>query len=300
MESFEDKLASLRAELRYYESQIYTQINAIHGAGVLGGFSESGGSVGGAGDGDGAGAGRVLPIDLRNDPRKALPLLQSDVHALLQEAHKTANFYELHKSELQDCEYLIETITTIVSVTDLIVKTETAVNSFDLLKSTCLTQELRSKLLSLPSSNSEIGSGAVCAHLRREAQIVIFRLHARLRRLIMHSIVIEKGRIVVNKVLKGMLNDDETILAESVSLTDIWTAIATVDQQLTGEIIDSLISEIWALVMLPLWREKRVSAPRTSHSDGISVLEFDVGSTSMWTVGDGKQYLAIIQDGTYC
>lgn len=273
MEDFKEKLASLRAELRYYEDQIYSQISAIHGHG----------GVAFGGDKTSSGHGRKPAVDLRNDPRNALPLLENDVHALLKEAQKSSEYFELHKDEIRECGLLIETVKTVVSITDLLSKVEAAVNSYDIVGSTELISDLRSQLALLPSSQSEIGSGPVCSYLVRESHIVIFRLNARLRKIMTHCITVDKGRILVNKVVKGILDDEETILAQPLDLSSVWMALLATDKQLCQEIAISLVKDIWTHIMLPLWKEKKGCAPRVSQRNEVSVLEIDFGSAA---VGD--------------
>lgn len=60
--SLEEKLASLKQELKYYESQISAQISAINSAQ------------------------RLNSIDLKSDPRNALPLLQAEVVEMIKES----------------------------------------------------------------------------------------------------------------------------------------------------------------------------------------------------------------------
>jgi hypothetical protein len=262
MESLEDKLASLKGELKYYEQQIYQQVSAINSS-LSSAISQE--------------------IDLKSDPRNAIPLLQNDVNALLKEAHKTKAYVAANKETLDECASLVDTMKYVVSLAELISKCEDAVNTYDITNAAILVQELKNKLQDLPKDNTEIGSGAVCSHLRRESQVVVYRQQARLKRLIQHCISVEKGRIVINKVLKGMLQEEEIILQEPLALSSVWTAIITADETFLQEIVDSLVSDVWMLIMVPLWKERKAQAPRVNCGDEVSALEFEAIANGMAT-----------------
>lgn len=252
-ETFSERVASLRSELQSYGRDISDHMQSLFGAQPT--------------------ALTVQPIDLTLNPLNAIPMLQNDVLELLKESKSQGEDSATSREELRECEKLVSTMKKLADVIDAIETATKYTSSCDLKKACESLASLEAKVEGLPSVNTEVGSGAVVALLRKEAKLVRYQFSARVRRLMKASYQISAGRITVTKLLAGVIKGEEDVPAEPLPLADIWTALLATEQAeaTTTDILHSL----WTHILLPLWKEKRVAAPKISIDEQQSSLCFE-------------------------
>jgi hypothetical protein len=141
-------------------------------------------------------------VNLKNDPRNAIKMLQHDVIDCLQSASERSLIREEYASDIDNCRDLIEIISKVSIISTTLVQCEEAVGGSDLLLAYKLISEIKVMLVDIPAPNTEIGTGAVCTILRKEARLLRSRLQARMKRLLGNCIVFEYGRLSITKKLK--------------------------------------------------------------------------------------------------
>lgn len=243
-----EKISSLKQELKFYGDEIVKQVTAIHS------------SVAGS-------------INLRNDPRNALQILQEDVSSLLLEAQTHSQHISAHKQELDECKEMMLIISKVSDVADAVSKCDEAIQGSDVVKAAEMVNQLKTKLSSLPPPNSEISTGKVCSLLCRESQIQRFRFVARLRRLLAASVRVEVGSIHVIKSLSGMLQGEDLIIQTPLRLEDIWRAVLAVGDE--DSCLKPIVEDIWCKVLKPQWKERKLNLPHIVRSSEASELVFD-------------------------
>ena len=228
-------------------------------------------------------------INLKNDPRNAIKVLQHEVLDCLETAQERGAYRERFAADVEQCRTLMDTISQVASASDKVVRCDEAVGGADLQLARKLLAEVRQALDALPAPNTEVGTGAVCRVLRREARLLNARFHAKLRRLLSNCIVCECGRLSVTKRLKGMLRGggEEMILDVGIELADIWACLVSIDS--AEESVRGVVDSVWQAVLKPLWRERRAQAPHVVLGDEHSELVFDsvVRDHSLSAAGGG-------------
>ena len=229
-------------------------------------------------------------VNLKNDPRNAIKMLQQEVLDCLETAQERGNYRERFAADVESCRTLMEVINHVSIASEKIVRCDEAVGGVDLKLACQLILEVKKSLEMLPGTNTELGTGAVCRVLRRESRLLSSRFHAKLRRLLSNCIVCECGRLNVTKRLKGMLRGcgEDMILDDSIDLSDIWACLVSINcaKDSVHEVIDS----VWQALLKPLWKERRAQSPHVYVGDEHSELVFDnvVRDHSLLTAAAGS------------
>jgi hypothetical protein len=252
-ESFSERILSLRAELGACGKEIVAQITALYSEGKDG----------------------IAQINLKNDPRNAIKVLQHDVLDCLQEAKTRSDLRDSYASDLNECKALLDVILKVSTASEKIIKLEEAVGGSDIRKTSVLVAEVKDALGELPSPNSELGTGVVCTSLRKEARILRSRFQARVKRFLGNCIICEQGRITVVKQLNGVVrgSGEDILLDRAINLADIWAALVATNS--ADESVDSVVDAIWNSVLKPLWKEKKTQSPGIFTGDDTSELVFE-------------------------
>ena len=234
-------------------------------------------------------------VNLKNDPRNAIKMLQQEVLDCLETAQDRGNYREKFATDVESCRSLMDVINHVSIASEKIVRCDEAVGGVDLKLACQLITEVKKSLEMLPGTNTELGTGAVCRVLRRESRLLSSRFQAKLRRLLSNCIVCECGRLTVTKRLKGMLRGygEEMILDDSIDLSDIWACLVSIN--CAKEIVHEVIDSVWQALIKPLWKERRAQSPHVYVGDEHSELVFDnvVRDHSLLTTGSGNSSASV-------
>jgi hypothetical protein len=201
----------------------------------------------------------------------------------MKEIKDHTEYQQKHSNEIADCKLLTESLEKISFASYSLKSCEEIVLGNDILAACRALSEMETVMRNaLPTEkNLVVTAGAVHQMLKREAKIIRSRFTSRLRRLLQDFIQISRGRIVVHRVLTGILRSENTLLSSELQLDDILAALVLmngggVSGSNLEEIILSLLQEIWSCVIYPLWREKKPLTPRINSSGTQSefILEF--------------------------
>ena len=234
-------------------------------------------------------------VNLKNDPRNAIKMLQQEVLDCLETAQDRGNYREKFATDVESCRSLMDVINHVSIASEKIVRCDEAVGGVDLKLACQLITEVKKSLEMLPGTNTELGTGAVCRVLRRESRLLSSRFQAKLRRLLSNCIVCECGRLNVTKRLKGMLRGygEEMILDDSIDLSDIWACLVSIN--CAKESVHEVIDSVWQALIKPLWKERRAQSPHVYVGDEHSELVFDnvVRDHSLLTTGSGNSSASV-------
>jgi hypothetical protein len=212
--------------------------------------------------------------------------LKSDVIDLMKEIKDHTEYQQRYASEIADCKLLTESLERISLASYSLKSCEEIVLGTDILAACQALSEMEAVMnRALPTEKKLlVTSGAVYQMLKREAKILRSRFTSRLRRLLQDFIQISRGRIVVHRVLSGILRSDNTLLSSELQLDDVLAALVLMGTSSSPgggsnleEIIANILQEVWSCVIYPLWREKKPLTPRINNTGGNSsefVLEF--------------------------
>lgn len=245
---FDQRLASLKADLKVYGKEIVDHVTSLYGINVP-----------------------DSRFELKNDAFSMLNVLQIDVAEIIKEAQEKNEFRAQHSSEIEECSRLANLLTQISNIVDRITECETLVNKISLIPACKAIEQISATLDKLPGTNTEIGSGAVCSLLKKENKLLHCRLTSKLNRILKESIQFEYGHISVHSELKGVLRSEDTIINDPIKLSDVWRAVNLSNR--TDEAVDDLLRNLWTYILKPLWREKRAQAPRLSRLEEHCVSE---------------------------
>ncbi len=152
----------------------------------------------------------------------------------------------------------------ISTVSDSLLQAEEKVTGTDFQGTVSAIAAMDSAIDQLPSDRSDLGNGMVCRLLRKEASVLRSRFHARLRRLLLQCVTIERGRILVTKQLKGVVRDERVLLVDPVSISDVLQSLLAVGK--AQGVLNEIMMSIWQELLKPLWREKKITTPRIYSS----------------------------------
>jgi hypothetical protein len=250
-ESFEHRISTLQVELDSCMKDIVEHVSSLY-------------------------APENIPTNLRNDPRNAVKILHHDVLDVLRAAQDRASYREKFASDIDNCKSLMDVIEKVSICSEKIAKCDDAVSGTDVRLASKLIEEVRVAVDALPGPNTEIGTGAVCSILRKEARTLKARFHAKLRRLLGNCIVCECGRVTVTKRLKGMVRgcgEDLLLVEDGIELSDIWAALISIDG--AEESVSGVVESIWGTLLRPLWKERKALTPSTFSNDERAEIVFD-------------------------
>ena len=236
-EEFGERVRSLRSELDSYGKEIMRQLTALY-----------------------TNCGSATLVNLKSDPRNALKILRHDVVEMLSTCAAKSEYNRRFAADLAECDSLLQVLRTVSATGDALAQCEDAVVGADVLGACRQLSQLDESLAQLPSPNSELGSGQVCAILRREAASLRHRFHARLRRLLRHSLQFSVGACSVARRLRGIVPGEEAILEPPLPLRDLWAALALCPADLEHECVDWVVERAWGCLLRPLWRERKGAA----------------------------------------
>ena len=102
-----------------------------------------------------------------------MKVLRSDVLELLEDCKEnTVNFTEESREDLADCSMLVDILGKVVALTEAMTACEQSLSSSNLSKTIDLIGVMEDRLVELPATCSEYGSGNLCNLLRREVGIM--------------------------------------------------------------------------------------------------------------------------------
>lgn len=242
MESLEDQLKLLKADLKSYGDEIISHIQSLHSSSHEG------------------------VISIKNDPKMIVQMLQQEVIQLTKESDNIAEEFE--NVDIDECQVLIQTLSNLSTAAEMVTVCDEQLDSHNLLAICKHLENFNIVLTKLPSVDTEIGSGKVCALLRREYAILHSRFVARLQRLLRNCIHVEISKIYVNKSLSSsdLLNEEDYIDSECIPLVDIWTALSLCSEDAFNDCIDMIVVEIYTKIIRPLWKFKKVQFPRIQRT----------------------------------
>lgn len=220
-DNFQQRINNLESELKISGNNIMNHISSL--------YSDNESSV----------------INLKNDPRNAIKLLQHDVLDCLQSTQERAEIRKEFADDVENCSNLIDIISKVSSISMKITQCQEAISSTNLIFACNLIIEIKNLLSELPASNTEIGTGEVCTILRKETRYLQSRLLARIKRLLGNCIVCELGKLNITKKLKGVIHGcgEDVLLESCIDLSDIWEALLSIGD--VEESIGSVIDSIW-------------------------------------------------------
>jgi hypothetical protein len=253
MEQFNQRLSSLKADLALYGDDIVAHINSLYNVTTMG-----------------------SRFELKNDPFGMLGVLQVDVAELLKETQLKADFKTAHAADIDECKRLITVLSHVSQTVDKITECEALVTKMSLIAACNGLSQLKVLLDGLPSPSTELGIGKVCQVLCKEQKLLQARLRAKTVRIFKEAVQFEFGRVTVHRELKGILRAEDAIIQDPIALRDVWRALEQLEQE--GSAVDLVLSSTWTYVLKPLWREKKLQAPRTSRLEEPSVSELVLDS----------------------
>ncbi len=218
----------------------------------------------------------LTPVNLKNDPRNAMKMLQHEVLDCTETVQERGgNYRERFASDMERCRDLMESIVQISTASEKIVRCDEVVGGVDLKLANKLIAEVKQSMAVFPLSCADASRGTVIKTLRREARLLSSRFQAKLRRLLGNCIVCECGRLSVTKRLKGMLRGcgEDMILETGIDLADIWEGLVSISS--VEDSIAGVIESVWQAVLKPLWKERRPQAPRSYAGDEQAEMVFE-------------------------
>ena len=202
-----------------------------------------------------------------------IKIYKQDVVEILKKARNKSEYLNEIKPHIDSCEKSIEIISSVLAASDSIAKVHDFLGDSNLFLICEALASMKNSLSALPADQTELGSGRVCTYLRREGKVLQNRLNTRLRRLLSACIVTESGRISVRKKLKGMIKGEDKLIEDPILLADIFESLKKCG--IIDSSIDDVLSRVWALVISPLWREKKYCPAIVNLSADYSELYFD-------------------------
>jgi hypothetical protein len=246
MDYFDDKIVNLKAELTSYSKDIMVLLNGIYGSNS---FPTSH-------------KGEETKYDLKNNPLQMIQYLKLELTELLEQSQENKEILKRYENDLNYCNELINILNNISKIIDLF-------NSIELLLSKCkfvdaseVLIKLENEINALPKLNQEINSGYIYKIIRNERNLIKIRFKNLMRKIFNEFVVIETGSVKIQRKISDYLKCEEKVLDQPILLKDILTAIENVD--FVSDIIDEITDNIWKLLLVPLWKEKKVQAPSIS------------------------------------
>jgi hypothetical protein len=250
-DSIEDQITSLRSELKTYGDDIINHISTLYSS-------------------------NSSSIDLKNDPRNMLKIIKHDIAQLLQEAQTESEYNEANLTAIRECEQLAVALDTIAVASTAIAQCSETIMGADIIAACSAIFDIEKLMKSIPGENTAHGSGAVCEMLRRESNMLRTRFMSRLGRLLQDCVHISRGRISISKELTGVLRSEDSLLASAVQLADIWSALIAVGGNKVDSVIGGIISNLWKDILSPLWKERKIQAPRLAINGPQAELAIDL------------------------
>ena len=252
-ELLEDRIAGLRAELDQYGKELIAMVQAIYGRHEKG-----------------------PAFDLKNSPFQMINVLKQDVVDLIQSAQEQSQYMQQYKADITYCKELADILVTITNIVESMNTFEDHFTSLKLLQCCSILKQIEKGIAKLPGENSHLGAGRVCHELRNEKKLLRSRLISKLRRILSEAIQFDYGSITVNKHITGYLRVEDRVLDEPLELTELLKA--SVESECIGDVLDSVLVDMWTYVLVPLWKEKKVQAPNIIISKERA--EFQLGSVA--------------------
>ena len=205
-------------------------------------------------------------------------------------SQKQHDYMKQHADEMAKCESLLVILDTVHFVGGLIRNCEDGIEGADL--DGCCEQldKLNKSLSDLPSPRSEYGAGKVCVDLRREGGKLMLRFEARLTKLIESCILVQNGKVKVNRAHLDSASNSST------SLQDAWKALSRLNASLCNQQIDHLMGMLLSRMISPLLLSLYFDTKETDIS-GMTP-ESIIKETCDDTGGRELQCLAIIEGQT--
>jgi hypothetical protein len=246
MDYFDDKIVNLKAELTSYSKDIMVLLNGIYGSNSFPTSSKGG----------------ETKYDLKNNPLQMIQYLKLELTELLEQSQENKEILKRYENDLNYCNELINILNNISKIIDLF-------NSIELLLSKCkfvdaseVLIKLENEISALPKLNQEINSGYIYKIIRNERNLIKIRFKNLMRKIFNEFVVIETGSVKIQRKISDYLKCEEKVLDQPILLKDILTAIENVD--FVSDIIDEITDNIWKLLLVPLWKERKVQAPSIS------------------------------------
>lgn len=286
LESIDERILSLSSDLKSYGKEIVDFVGSQYSINSsIGKFKQE----------------LNLNINLKSDPKNAIPILRSDLNEILAENSNNRSNQNENLKEMEIQLHLLENISTIC---DSIMKCEEFTNKYDLMAASKIIKSLETSIsTSLPNPNTEYGSGVICTTLIKEVKLLKYRLQSTIRRLILNCFVVDFGRITILKSLKGLIRSEEAIIDNPIYLTDLWHSmllLETSNESTSGglqTLINDILKTLWLNVMKPLWKEKKFSLAKVITNEENAILTFEnmIRDSFRTTTGDvpidGSAYL---------
>ena len=199
-------------------------------------------------------------------------MLQTEILDLLSESRQKSEIVKKYGSVLKECESIVAVLSEISASSERVVQVEERISGSDLSACVAAIDSMKTTLSRLPSDRTDIGAGVTCRVLQNEGTILASRFHSRLRRLVQQCVSIERGRVVVLRLVKGVMRDEGTLLDTPIRLHDILQSLIAIEKG--HEVLQEIMMAAWQEVLKPLWKEKKVSAPRLYGSPESEQAEF--------------------------
>jgi hypothetical protein len=244
----DEKVSSLQTDLRSYGQEISEHISTL--------FTST--------------RAQTDELDLKNDPANIMLMLKMELTQIIETSLEQNEYAIKHSVEIKECSSLISSLSSMSAITEMLIDCEKAITTFNFIPACEILRKIEHSLKSLPSHNSEIGSGKVCLELKNEAKILASKLNSKLRRCLDECIRIEHGRIGVTKILKGVLRSEDLVLEEApLHLADVWRAIVITGK--TSHAVCDILNKFWCCIVQPVWSEKKAHFPRVSMDGDCAV-----------------------------
>lgn len=247
-EQFDQRLSSLKLDLKSYGDDIVEHVMSLYDKTQQG-----------------------SRFELKNDPFGMVGVLQMDVGELLKECQGNADYRNRHSAEIAECDRLTKVLAHMSQTMEKISECETLIAKSSLVAACNYLAQLDSVINGLPSSSTELGMGKVCKALRKEHNLLKARLSAKVDRIFKEAIQFEFGHVTVHRELKGILRSEDAIIAGTIALTDVWAALNLLQRE--EQAVEGVLHSVWLYLLKPLWREKKLQAPRSSRLEEPSVSE---------------------------
>lgn len=270
IQNFAERIKNLEADMKLYGEEILSLVNAQQLHTLTDNDIQKSNKNSGS-----------TRFDMKTDPRNTAFILRQDYTDLLEtlQTNKiTVSMLPL-ASTMKDMDHCIHFLEAVADISSKLIVLEVNVNTSNL-KLTCSQllelEELLNKKLMIPQNplqTRELATGVVCRTLRKEFFMIKSRFETRLIRLLSLSCVIETGRISINKELSGVIAFEETIIEEPIRIEDIWSSLISLN--LIENQVLKILQQIWNLIILPLWNERKPPNGKFVNNHEYAELSFE-------------------------
>jgi hypothetical protein len=190
--------------------------------------------------------------------------LKLELNELVQQSQENSNMLKRFEKDLNYCNELIGVLVVVSKIIELFNSIELLLSRFKFIDASQALIKLDAEIQSLPKVNNDINSGFIYKIIRNEKNLIRLRFKNLVKRIFRELIIIEFGSMKIHKRINDYLKCEERVLEDSIFLKDILITIINLD--LVEDVLEDFIDNFWRLVLIPMWKEKKIHAPSITTS----------------------------------